>query len=444
MLPDPRVTVLGRDPAHRKHAINGYAFQQDAITSFNGWQYAVFYSTLTPDSAPEPLFVHLARRQLPSRPWETIVFEDYPQTTDDGHNTVQMGLCHGDGTIHLSYDHHCDVLRYRYSVRGLAQNPTAFQWNSSLFTPTLNYLPGLPSTHKHFTYVTYPRLGALGSDTMFMSLRDGKAGLGSDHLYLYHSSTGFWEFAGTPLTGVQSNPYVHGWDFSRDGRLHVTWVYRGFVFYEGWDDPDDTKHKQQAGPNGAENNHDICYAYSEDCGYSWKNGDGKAIADLRKEDTIDNGAEGIVAFRVPKNSGLMNQESQVVDLDGGVHVLNRDTLDGRHMWKHYYRSPDGTWTSRAIQPIDGPRRGRLAITRDGDLLVILPSTTTPTMMILKVPKARGYADYEEVWIGKGLSGEPLVDGPRLVKENILSVFVRRDVEDSKEGKGAVAVLDFQL
>lgn len=109
MLDTPKVSVLGPDPTHRKHAINGYAFQQDAITSFNGWQYAVFYSSRAPGSTPEPLFVHLTRRILPDGPWETIVFEDYPQTTDDGHNTVQIGICPGDGTIHLSYDHHCDV-----------------------------------------------------------------------------------------------------------------------------------------------------------------------------------------------------------------------------------------------------------------------------------------------------------------------------------------------
>lgn len=175
---------------------------------------------------------------------------------------------------------------------------------------------------------------------MFMSLRDGKAGLGSDHLYLYRSSTGFWEFVGTPLTGVQSNPYVHGWDF-RNGKLHVTWVYRGFVHYEGWDDLKDTKHKQQAGPNGAENNHNMCYAYSEDLGYSWKNGNGKVIADLRKGETIDNSSEGIVAFDIPKGSGLMNQEAQAVDQDGGVHVLNRDTLDGINVWRHYHRAPGG-------------------------------------------------------------------------------------------------------
>lgn len=175
-----------------------------------------------------------------------------------------------------------------------------------------------------------------------MSLRDGKAGLGSDHLYLYRATTGFWEFVGTPLTGVESNPYVHGWDFDpRRDILHVTWVYRGFVWYEGWDDPTDTKHKQQAGPNGAENNHNICYAYSEDLGYTWRNGKRDVIADLRQGQTIENGTEGIVAIEIPKGSGLMNQEAQVVDRSGGVHVLNRQVLDGKHMWMHYYRSPEG-------------------------------------------------------------------------------------------------------
>lgn len=199
--------------------------------------------------------------------------------------------------------------------------------------------------------MTYPRLGTLTPDTLFLSLRDGKAGLGSDHLYLYRASTGLWEFAGTPVTGVESNPYVHGWtcrpapggdgDGDPPRRLHVTWVWRGFVWYEGWDDPADVKHKQQAGPNGAENNHDVCYAYSDDCGYTWCNGAGEVIADLRKGETIDNGTRGIVAFAIPKGSGLMNQEAQEVDQDGGVHVLNRDTTDGRHMWKHYYRAPNG-------------------------------------------------------------------------------------------------------
>lgn len=232
-------------------------------------------------------------------------------------------------------------LRYRYSVRGLATDPHCFEWTSALFTPTLDYLPGLPSTHGHFGYVTYPRFASAGDD-MFCSFRDGKAGLGNDHLYLYSGSTGIFKFVGTHLTGVQSSPYVHGIDY-RNGRLHVTWVYRGFVQYDGWDDPMDMKHKQQAGPNGAENNHNICYAYSDDKGYTWKNGRGSVIADLNKGQTIANDVDGIVAFEVPKHSGLTNQEAQAVDQDGGVHVLNRESTDGgaQPVWKHYYKAPGG-------------------------------------------------------------------------------------------------------
>lgn len=177
---------------------------------------------------------------------------------------------------------------------------------------------------------------------MFFSFRDGKAGLGNDHLYRYSANDRLFTFVGTHLTGIRSNPYAHGLNW-RNGRLHVSWVYRGFVSYPGWDDPLDTKHKQQAGPNGAENNHDICYAYSDDFGYTWANSAGKTVARLREGETITNDTEGIAVFQVPKGSGLTNQEAQAVDQEGGVHVLNRDTLDGgKHpRWKHYYRSPTG-------------------------------------------------------------------------------------------------------
>ncbi|KAK4129840.1 hypothetical protein N657DRAFT_94334 [Parathielavia appendiculata] len=446
MLKEPHVTVLGQDPSSRKSNINCNSFQQDAIVTFNGWQYCCFYSFLQSEpssvAAEEPLYVHVARRQLPHGEWEVMVLEDYPQTTDDGHNTVQMGICPGDGTIHLSYDHHCDV--YRYSVRGLATNPTAFAWTSSLFTPTLDYLPGLPSAHRHFGYVTYPRFGFLGED-MFCSFRDGKAGLGNDYLYVYSGATGHFAFVGDHLTGIRSNPYVHGMDY-RNGRLHVTWVYRAFVHYDGWDDPLDTKHKQQAGPNGPENNHDICYAYSDDRGYTWRNGAGKVVADLKKGETVANDTEGIVALNIPKNSGLSNQEAQAVDQDGGVHVLNRDTTDGGDdgpLWKHYYRSPDGIWTQRPIRPITGRARGRLAVSKTGDLFIVLPDFAASTMRIVRASKATKYTSYNEVWTGRNLTGEPLVDASRLEHDNMLSVLALSEEEGASKRR-KIVVLDFQL
>lgn len=185
----------------------------------------------------------------------------------------------------------------------------------------------------------------MGKRNMFFSFRD--------HLYVYQASLGRYYPTSTHLTGVQSNPYVHGLDY-RNGRLHITWVYRGFVHYEGWDDPAGVKHKQQAGPNGAENNYNICYAYSDDEGHSWRNGKGDVIASrITTTNSIRNDAPGIVAFDIPKGHSLTNQESQAIDQYGGVHVLNRDSMDGELLWKHYYRSTDGLWSQRAIRPVTG-------------------------------------------------------------------------------------------
>lgn len=272
-----------------------------------------------------------------------------------------------------------DRLRYRHSIPNVALSPDRFKWTSSLFSPTLSHLPGIPAPHGPFNDITYPRFGFLES-AMFLSFRDGKAGLGNDHLYIYHpsyplgidhlftdnpsysseptvegspGSIGKFTYVGQHLTGLNSNPYVNGITYSlHDYTLRITWVYRGFVHYPGWDDPLDTKHKQQAGPNGAENNHNLCYAYSQDGGSTWRNGNGKVIADLRAENTgmgtdgmvpattITNNAPGIVAFEIPKFSGLMNQEAQAVDAQSRVHVLNRDSCTdagGQVRWKHYFR-----------------------------------------------------------------------------------------------------------
>lgn len=226
-------------------------------------------------------------------------------------------------------------------MAGVASSPETAGWNKALFTQTLDHLPGLDSDHENFGYVTYPRFIPAGDNLLF-TLRTGKAGLGDDHLYMYmpEGETGRYAYLGRNIHGVLNNPYVHGLDY-RKGRLHATWVWRGFVEYQGWDDPLDTKHKTQAGPNGAENNYDICHTYSDDDGLTWMNGKGEKIADLAKGDSIEPSSKGITVLEIPKGSGLTNQESQAVDDEGRVFVLNRDTLNGGPTWNLYWRSSDG-------------------------------------------------------------------------------------------------------
>ena len=376
-------------------------------------------------------------------------------------------------------------MRYRHSIPKVATSPDDFKWEAKLFTATLSHLPGLEHEDELFSYVTYPRFGQLGDGgDLWYSWRTGKAGLGDDHLCIYRAAAGKYEMVGngTHLKGVDGNPYIHGLH-ARGARLYATWVYRGFVWYAGWDDPADTKHKRQAGPNGAENNHDICFAYSDDHGRTWCNGAGERVADLAQGQSVRPASPGIVAFHIPKGSGLINQESQAVDHRGGVHVLNRDNLDGELRRKHYYRSPEGkfdrgprqisegglvseigpffpiyfwltrehptgTWTQRALPHVDGAgKRGQVAVSRDDDLYFVLPpDATAPALTILKASKSDGYSTYELVWRKDGFPPtEPLVDTARLDYDNVLSVYTRATAAaERSEGKNDVVVLDFQL
>jgi len=112
-LESPIISVLGQDPG-RKHRINANSFQQNAITTINGWQYVAFYTEIKPGSSGA-CYMNLSRRRV-SPPqgirrkevWETLTFKDYVQTEDDGHNTISIGVCKGDETIHVAFDHHCD------------------------------------------------------------------------------------------------------------------------------------------------------------------------------------------------------------------------------------------------------------------------------------------------------------------------------------------------
>jgi hypothetical protein len=114
LLKSPTVSILGQDP-DRVHRINANSFQQNAITTVNGWQYATFYSDLLHGKKHDCCYVNLARRKATGpapdsvgSEWETFAFTDYQQVHDDGHNTISIGVCKEDGTIHVSFDHHCD------------------------------------------------------------------------------------------------------------------------------------------------------------------------------------------------------------------------------------------------------------------------------------------------------------------------------------------------
>lgn len=163
----PSTTALGDDP-NTTHRLNACAYQQSAITTSGNIQYVAFYASWEGSDSRR---VTIARHDVrdPSSDWQFLTFADYNQTTDDGHNTISIGICAGDGTIHVSFDHHCDALKYRISRPGLAADPSESSWTASNFSPVLDHLPGCDG----MLDVTYPRFIPAERD-MYFECRIGK------------------------------------------------------------------------------------------------------------------------------------------------------------------------------------------------------------------------------------------------------------------------------
>ncbi|MHC4510341.1 MAG: BNR-4 repeat-containing protein [Planctomycetota bacterium] len=86
-------------------SINGLSFQQDTVVTHAERQYVTYYDANRR--------VCLARRELPARDWRVIRFKDYDFQSNDAHNTISVGICPKDGTVHLAFDHHGHQRRNR-------------------------------------------------------------------------------------------------------------------------------------------------------------------------------------------------------------------------------------------------------------------------------------------------------------------------------------------
>jgi hypothetical protein len=244
--------------------------------------------------------------------WQEIEFWDYtitPARYSDGHYVITMGICPNDGTIHLAFDMHGDPLHYRYSLPGLAYADfSSSLWSNSSFSPVQGYL--IPGTN--VTQVTYPRFIIRPDGNMQYEWRFGTSGAGDNYMHYYNGTSGTWTLIGKYGAGLSLNPtqnaYVFGVEFDPVGRLHVSWCWRVT--------PDPLT------------DHDLYYGYSDDMGYSWNDYKGNQVAQVNTN-PMTIGTPGIWIWSIGQNRGLINQESQTVDSQGGLHMLASFLLDSR-------------------------------------------------------------------------------------------------------------------
>jgi hypothetical protein len=308
--------------------------------------------------------VCVGRRKLPDGHWQVLRLTDYKFTGNDAHNTISLGICERDGTIHLAFDHHVSPLHYRVSKPGVGTHPESLPWDASLFGPVHSDLePGKPIT------VTYPRFWNTPNGGLQMHYRDGTSGNGNNMLVDYNPATGTW--SGTRQIdssqgtyqdelglSTSRNAYPNGYDYDTAGRLQATWVWR-------------------ESPIGA--NHDLLYAYSNDLGKTWFTNSGQPISGPASIDT-----PGLAVEKISGRYGLMNNQAQAIDSANCIHVIMWSCtvqtpinavpddvwgVPADRRYVHYWRDATGQWHENVLPWVAGSRP-RLFVDGNDNLFLI--------------------------------------------------------------------------
>ena len=401
---DAAALNFSSDAASFAQNINGRTFQRHPMATHKGYQYTAYY-----DGERR---VCLGRRQLPRGAWEVIRFPDYRIEGNDTHNTVVVGVCPADGTIHLAFDHHADPLHYRVSAAGVASDPSAVAWRTDLFGPVSDRLGEVEVGSR----LTYPTFVPAPNGNLLFYYRDGGSGNGNGMLQEYDGTRSRWStgmgriisgagrYTGDLSAGSTSrNPYLNGISFA-GSRLHLTW---------GWRESSAT----------ANSNHDLNYAYSDDYGRTWFNSAGARAGTVGTSPmSID--TPGLVVAAIPENSGLSNQYTHHPFPDGSCHVMLHHHAEGTRTrrYHHHWRDVQGSWHRSAL-PFSGSRP-KLVGDMDGTLYLAFTSGGRLRIARGRPDPARMMWDWSVIHIQSDVqeAGEGHIDTARFAHDGVLSIY----------------------
>ena len=325
--PAVRISTVATNGMPRNIVPRGsdWNFGPGSLLTHKGWQYAAYW-----DDARQ---VSVARRKLPTAEWSVVSLPGYQRSESgdrgkggrisqgfgDGHEKVSMGIS-PDGIIHLSFDHHLSTLRYRTSKLPVADHPEAHPWTAGLFGPVQDNLGG-----PKITSVTYPAFHTDGTRFLLYLRLGGGSGSANSHLFTYQN--GKWivntenDSQIIDLKWSGGDGTVNAYPFGlviKDGRTHLTWCWR------------DTPVPSTC--------HDLCYAYSDDFGDTWKNNDGKVIG-KRGQKFITADSPGVSVWAISPGKRYVNGGSMIVDDENRLHVLVQGE-NGKPT--HFQRDPKTT------------------------------------------------------------------------------------------------------
>jgi hypothetical protein len=404
---DKEALTFAHGPATRfGPTVNGRTHQQSPLTTCRGYQYVTYI-----DAGRR---VCLGRRKLPAGRWEIVRFTDHRFESNDAHNTAVIGICDADGTIHMAFDHHATRLNYRVSQPGVAHRPDSVRWDPGLFTKVMHTLGSVGADKQ----VTYPRFFSAPNGNLMLYYRSVTSGNGHGMIEEYNGARHDWtpglgrfiarDMGTYSVGGARSKfrcPYLNSISYAGQ-RLHVSWIWR-----DRFDKTD------------VRNQHDLCYAYSDDHGRTWHNSDGRMIGETGSS-FIHVNTPGVIVAPIPSHSGLSNQNTHYAYPDGSVHImlLQRRAGHRKSVYHHHWRTSHGAWKFEALGFTGS--RPKLVGTEDRGLFLLYEAQDE--LRIAKgVPKAPGAG---WTWSGMdfprqaSLYGEPVLDLHRWEQEQVLSVY----------------------
>ncbi len=398
--------------------------------------------------------VCIARRKLPEGVWEILEFKDYLFAVNDAHNTISIGICPKDGTIHLAFDHHARELHYKVSKKRAALEPETVRWEVSIFGKVLSEL----EKDTPLVSITYPRFVQTSEEGLQLFYRRGGSSNGNRMVVDYNPEDGTWlntrqidsnigNFQDSLGKSHSRGSYPNGYTYGPNGDLHTTWVWR------------------ESATEGA--NHDLMYAYSSDGGITWRNNSGNTL-----DEFINLNTPKITVVDIGRRFGLMNTHGQTIDSKNRIHTVmwhcTNETIAASvepsltqrwgsaeaRRYHHYWRNEAGNWSHTEL-PIVAGNRAKLFVDKNDNLYLIFASKQASStftsevyfnegdLVIMAATTQSKWSDWGVIHIAKGpFMNEMLFDYYRWKASGILSVLV----QESSEGHNpsALRVLDFKL
>jgi hypothetical protein len=415
--------------------VNNASYQQSAILSFAGYQYAAWY-TGSRDAV-------VARRRLPTGAWEIAILP-HRLSTNDSHNSISLGISPSDGRLHVAMDTHDSAVFYTKSEAGLVSAPATRTWAAARFGAVQRTLDGV-----ELGAITYPRFIVTPEQRLQLSYRTGRSGNGTMELAEYSGSwrtLGKWSsatgaYTARGATSTTRNLYLHGIAYGPDGRLHASFTWR-----EG-----NTALLCNA---GGLVNHDTGYVFSDDRGRTWRNDAEQLVATTGTATRVAVGSPGLVIDPLSVDHGLINQESLTIDSTGTPHVIisyvpgrftqcvSNFVAQRRSFGRafHLTRNAQGQWRKIEI-PVALNAFGRSQIVLDSadNAYVVLPFGR-----IVTASQASGWTDWTLRFDAAtlGAFGEVVIDRSRVASDGVLSILYQRS--SSGTTPSPIRVVDVQI